>query len=178
MEIDRPYRESIEATTVTNALFSAYAQIVRSNPPGAFGDYTRGYLEAFQNLGRVQLRMPATTVPPKDPLYTGPLFVLIDGGCVSACEDFAMPLRTSGRATLLGQRTAGSTGQPYYYAFSDTMSIRVSTKREYFPDGSRFEGVGIEPQVEIEPPPEELRAGRDPVLEKAEALAEEKAKGR
>jgi C-terminal processing protease CtpA/Prc len=45
----------------------------------------------------------------------------------------------------------------------------VSTKRAYFPDGSQFEGVGIEPNVEIAPSAADLRAGRDPVLKRRSA---------
>lgn len=173
--MDRPYREFTEATTVTNALFEAYAKIVRENPPSAFNDYIRGYLEAFEGLGRTQMRMPAALQPPNDPVYTGPLFVLTDGGCASACEDFVMPLRFNGRATVIGERTSGSTGQPYMHGFDEQMSFRVSTKRAYFPDGSQFEGVGIQPNIELVPTAADLRAGRDPVLERAEALAAEAA---
>lgn len=173
--MDRPYRGFTEATSVTNALFEAYAKVVRDNPPSAFNDYIRGYLEAFRGLGRTQMRMPAALQQPNDPVYTGPLFVLADGGCGSACEDFVMPLRFNGRATVIGERTSGSTGQPYMHGFDEQMSFRVSTKRAYFPDGSQFEGVGIAPNIELAPTPEDLRAGRDPVLERAETLAEEAA---
>jgi carboxyl-terminal processing protease len=173
--MDRPYRGFTEATSVTNALFEAYAKIVRDNPPSAFNDYIRGYLDAFQGLGRTQMRIPAPLTPPNDPVYTGPVFVLTDGGCASACEDFVMPLGYNDRATVIGERTSGSTGQPYMHGFDEEMSFRVSTKRAYFPDGSQFEGVGIEPNIEIVPTPADLRAGRDPVLERAEALAAEAA---
>ena len=173
--MDRPYRGFTEATSVTNALFEAYAKIVRENPPSAFNDYIRGYLDAFQGLGRTQMRIPAAVVQPNDPAYAGPIFVLTDGGCASACEDFVMPLRFSDRATVIGERTSGSTGQPYMHGLDEQMSFRVSTKRAYFPDGSQFEGVGIEPNLEIAPTAEDLRAGRDPVLERVRELAAEAA---
>ena len=173
--MDRPYREFTESTSVTYGLFEAYAKIVRENPPEAFNDYIRGYLDAFDGLGRAQLRIPPALTQPRDPLYTGPLFVLVDDGCASACEDFVMPLRFNDRATVIGQRTSGSTGQPYLHDFGDEMSFRVSTKRTYFPDGSQFEGVGIEPHIEVVPTPDDLKAGRDPVLERARELAMEAA---
>ncbi len=86
-----------------------------------------------------------------------------------------MPLRTSGRAIVLGEATTGSTGQPYMHDFGDGMSFRVSTKRVYFPDGSQFEGVGIKPNVEIAPTAADLRAGTDPVLGRAKELARQDA---
>ncbi len=51
------------------------------------------------------------------------------------------------------------------------MGFRVSTKRVSFPDGSPFEGVGIRPDLEIRPTVDDLRKGRDPVLERALELA-------
>ena len=46
-----------------------------------------------------------------------------------------MPLKFSGRATVVGETTYGSSGQPYIYDFHNGMGFRVSTKRMYFPDG-------------------------------------------
>ena len=82
-----------------------------------------------------------------------------------------MPLKYSGRATVVGETTAGSSGQPYIYDFGNGMLFRVGTKRMYFPDGSEFEGVGIKPDIEVIPTPADIKAGRDPVLERAVALA-------
>lgn len=173
--MDRTYRGFTESTSLTYGLFEAYAKLSRDMPADTFNDYVRGYLDAFDEMGRMQVRMPAAEVPPRDPDFTGRLIVLIDPECVSACEDFVMPLRTSGRAIVLGEATTGSTGQPYMHDFGDGMSFRVSTKRVYFPDGSQFEGVGIEPNVEIAPTAADLRAGTDPVLGRAKELARQDA---
>jgi carboxyl-terminal processing protease len=62
-----------------------------------------------------------------------------------------MPLKTSGRAVLFGERTFGSSGQPYMEKFDNGMAFRVSAKRMYLPDGSEFEGVGLKPDVEVIP---------------------------
>lgn len=43
-----------------------------------------------------------------------------------------------------------------------------AVKRLYFPDGSEFEGVGIRPDVEVHTSIDDLKKGRDPILEKAE----------
>jgi carboxyl-terminal processing protease len=47
------------------------------------------------------------------------------------------------------------------------MIVLVGAKREMFPDGSRFEGVGIKPDLPISPSPDDLRQGRDVVLQAA-----------
>ena len=95
----------------------------------------------------------------------------MDGGCISACEDFVEPSKDSGRAILIGETTQGSFVLPIIYDFHNGMSLRIAAKRNYFPDGSEFEGVGIKPDVEVHTTIEGLRNGRDPVLEKALELA-------
>ena len=95
------------------------------------------------------------------------LVLLVDEGCASACEDFVMPLQWIGRATVVGDTTFGSSGQPRLLAFGGGMRARVSTRREFFPDGTEFEGVGIAPDVRVSPTIASLRQARDEALEVA-----------
>ena len=108
---------------------------------------------------------------PSHTLYSGPLYILVDGGCFSACEDLVVPFKDNHRAMILGERTAGSTGQPYSHNFDNGMGFALSTKREYFPDGAPFEGVGVAPDVEVHTSAADLKAGIDPVLAMALDLA-------
>jgi carboxyl-terminal processing protease len=72
------------------------------------------------------------------------------------------------RGLVLGEPSYGPTGQPYLLRFPEFgMSFRVSTKREYFPDGRQFEGVGLQPDKYIPATREELRSGTDTPLELA-----------
>ena len=102
--------------------------------------------------------------------YDGPLYLLVDGGCFSACEDLLIVFKDNHRAVLVGERTAGSSGQPYGRDLGDGMGLGLSTKRMYAPDGGAFEGVGIAPDVEVHATVEDLRSGRDPVLARVRAL--------
>ena len=70
--------------------------------------------------------------------------------------------------------TGGSSGQPTFFDLGDGMSFRIGTKREYLPDGSEFEGVGILPDVSVEPTVEDIRKGRDPALDRGLAIAQGK----
>lgn len=153
--MDRPWQWWREATPMQLGLYSYYGE-------------SRG--GTFFNFVRPTMAWPAERVPKADTTYTGKVVILVDQGCHSACEDFTMPFRVTGRGTVIGSPTAGSTGQPYFGQLGDGMSLAVGTKREYFPDGSRFEGVGIAPTIEVRPTRDDLRNGRDPVL--ARALAE------
>lgn len=152
--MDRPYRDWMQASAMSFGLFAAYGSIFRNLLPKDADPRERGYLEGFSEyFERPYFMTPGSVKLPESPIYTGPIYVLQDRFCGSACEDFVMPLKTSRRATLFGERTFGSSGQPYMMTFDNRMTFRVSTKRMYLPDGSEFEGVGIRPDVEITPPP-------------------------
>lgn len=107
------------------------------------------------------------TVEPGEPVFRGRLILLADGGCGSACEDFVMPFKDNGRATVIGERTAGSTGQPYLHDFGNGMMIVVGSIRTFLPDGAPFEGVGIAPDIELPTTLKDLREGTDSVLRRA-----------
>ncbi|MCK4385609.1 MAG: peptidase S41, partial [candidate division Zixibacteria bacterium] len=82
-------------------------------------------------------------------------------------EDFVVPFKDNGRAIIIGEPTGGSTGQPYMYNFGNGIRIGIGTKRAYMPDGSKFEGVGVEPDIEVKLIREDLYKDKDRVLEKA-----------
>ncbi len=117
------------------------------------------------------LRWPAEVLPGAKEPYRGRLVILADGGCFSACEGFLVPFRDTGRGTIIGAATGGSSCQPVFFDLGQGYQFQVSTKREYLPDGSAFEGVRIQPHVTVEPPVEDIRRGRDPVLERGLAIA-------
>jgi carboxyl-terminal processing protease len=153
--MDRPWRWYAEASPMRIAVFTNAAERGR---------------DGFSDFRRPMMSWPAEVQEP-DSLFTGRLAILVDAGCHSACEDFAMPFKDNGRAILVGEATAGSSGQPYYEDLGDGMRHAVGTKREFFPDGSRFEGVGLAPDLVVLPTAAEIRSGRDPELERAlEAL--------
>jgi carboxyl-terminal processing protease len=132
---------------------------------------TIGVLQVENGDGaRTDLMWTSSYQSPSKTAYTGPLYILVDGGCFSACEDAVVPFKDSHRAIILGEKTAGSSGQPYHRHLKYGMGIGLSTKREYFPDGSAFEGVGITPDVEVHTTAADLRAEKDPVLDEALAM--------
>ncbi len=169
--LDRPWRDFRYTTPVSNGHVGAQARIRSAYPEASAEPYERGYLDAFAEFDGAQLLAPATLHAAAPDAYRGKLYLLVDGDCASACDDFAEALQTSGRAVLIGESTHGSSGQPYLFDFGNGMTFRVSTKRYYLPDGSPFEGVGIRPDVEIVPALADYRTGRDPVYAKAIELA-------
>jgi carboxyl-terminal processing protease len=104
--------------------------------------------------------------PPKDH-FAGNLILLVDSGCLSACEDFVVPFKLNHRAQLIGETTGGSSGQPLQLDLGQGMMVIIGAKRESFPDGSPFEGVGIKPDIEVRPNVDDLRSGKDTALQAA-----------
>ncbi|MDT7604779.1 MAG: carboxyl-terminal processing protease [Acidobacteriota bacterium] len=102
--------------------------------------------------------------------YAGALAVLIDEESQSASEMFASGLQESGRAVLVGERSAGATlpsvakelptGAILQYAFADFVS----------PYGKVLEGQGVKPDVAVKLDRRSLLAGHDPQLDAAAAL--------
>jgi carboxyl-terminal processing protease len=121
--------------------------------------------------GHASLTLSDTLITPREPAYSGRLILLTDRVCSCACEDFVMPFKYAKRATLVGETTAGTFSMTRHVDYPNGMILNISAVRHTFPDGSRFEGVGIVPDVPVDTSPEDLRAGRDPVLQKALALA-------
>jgi carboxyl-terminal processing protease len=109
--------------------------------------------------------------PPATDAYGGRVFILADRYCVSACEDFVMPFKTTGRGTVVGELTHGSSGNPYRADLGNGMRVAIGAMRYRFPDGSAFEGVGIAPDIPIERRIADIAVGRDASLERAIELA-------
>jgi carboxyl-terminal processing protease len=152
--MNKPYRWWAESTPASLPFFRVMA--------------AKGSWE-YKLFDRAELMWRGSTSEPAADAYQGRIAILADGGCFSACEDFVMPFKDNGRAIVVGETTGGSTGQPYVVELGDGMQAIVGSKREMLPDGGRFEGVGIRPDVEVKPTIEDLRAGRDVELEAARA---------
>ena len=146
--MDRPYSYYAESTPVWLPLFGYRGEVGSST----------------------EIRWSADAEEAAADAYKGALYLLVDGGCFSACEDFAMPFKSNKRATLVGETTAGSSGQPIGTALWDGMALGLGAKRESFPDGREFEGVGIAPDVLVHATADDVRSGRDRALEKAREL--------
>lgn len=56
-----------------------------------------------------------------------------------------MPFSLSDEAVLIGETTGGSSGQPRIIKWETGMDLWVGARRQWFPDGREFEGVGVAP---------------------------------
>ncbi|RXZ82022.1 hypothetical protein EBB07_11860 [Paenibacillaceae bacterium] len=109
--------------------------------------------------------------------YEGQIILLADRYTGSAAEDFMMAFKDNSRATIVGERTWGSTGMPIFRHFGDDIHIGIGSIRAYMPNGDAFEGVGIAPDVEVAYTRDDLYNKRDAVLESAIELIGSKISG-
>ena len=105
--------------------------------------------------------------PAQGTRYSGPLVILTGPNTMSTSEDFIVPLDFSGRALLIGEPTAGTTGNPVNVLLPGGAVLRVCSLWSTYPDGREFVSRGIEPDIVVRPTLAGLRADRDEVLEKA-----------
>ncbi len=101
--------------------------------------------------------------------FSRPVVILIGPSTGSAAEDFVVPFDFMKRGKLIGEPTAGSTGQPLLFSLPGGGQGRVCTKRCTYPDGKEFVGFGIQPDIFVRPKVEDILFDRDAVLEAAMA---------
>lgn len=143
---DKPYRPGSYQSRIYSAVGRARGEGVR-----------------FENLYTTSTRSPAGGKK----LYTKPVAVLISGETFSAAEDFCSAYVGLKRGILVGEPTGGSTGQPLAFSLPGGIMARVCTKRDAYPDGTEWNGIGILPTVPVRPTVAALQAGRDLGLEAA-----------
>ena len=145
---------------------------LRGNP-GGLGGMAPGIAglltDKTGSLGRMQLRtgyMDLAVFPQSNP-FSGPIAIMINDSSASTSEVFASGMQELGRATVVGERSAGAalpslftrlpTGAIFQYAIADFKS----------PRGNLIEGSGVIPDVEVKLDRASLLAGRDIQLEAA-----------
>jgi len=101
--------------------------------------------------------------------YVGPVVVLQGQKTMSSAESFALALAQCPQATTLGDRTAGSSGNPRRLVAGAGIVVNLPQWLDMDPAGKPIDAVGVLPRVKIEAKPEDFRGENDPVL--AAALA-------
>lgn len=107
------------------------------------------------------------TVRAKGKKIVVPTALLIGHNTASAAEDFLVYADNQEHMIKIGTRSFGSTGQPYMFDLPGGGSARICTKKDIYPDGREFVGVGVIPDIVVEATLEDYLQKRDPVLERA-----------
>jgi hypothetical protein len=105
--------------------------------------------------------------PRRAPSYTKPLVVMIGLENISRYESLAQWLKLSKRATFVGRPTNGTYGTKDGVTLPGGAVFHFTAGRAVLPDGTKYHGVGIVPDVRAEATMDGLRSGRDEVFEAA-----------
>jgi carboxyl-terminal processing protease len=97
--------------------------------------------------------------------FTGTVLLLIGRRCASSNESFIAAMGQLPNVTLVGDRTAGSTGNPGTFPLANGWTYTVSRWIEYTADNQVIEDVGISPDVFVPAGAADFMQGRDPVLD-------------
>ena len=124
--------------------------------------------EVFDSTTMSTTTRPRLLAKPRGATYQGPVVILIDRGCFSACESFAGGLQSIKRALIVGNdASGGGSGFARGLRLSSGATISFSWTVAWRPDGQQIEGNGVAPNIRVKEGPDDWTAGRDPVLERA-----------
>jgi carboxyl-terminal processing protease len=160
---------------------------LRGNPGGDEGALRRlagGLLreESPATIGRLRARGRSRPIVtrrwPSSRRFPGPLVVVVDAESASASEVLARTVQLRRRGRVVGDRTAGAVGLSRVHVLVASRGdsfvpygVSITEASVEMPDGATLETSGVVPDEVALPTPGDLRAGRDPVLARAVALA-------
>lgn len=105
--------------------------------------------------------------------FTGPVAVLTGPGIMSSCEAFLLMMKQGRDVTLIGSRSYGSSGNPKSHVLKNGVEVFIPSWKAMLPDGTCFEGSGIEPDIEVKAKSSSFKK-RDPVIKRALEVLREK----
>lgn len=142
---------------------------------GMVGGLT-GLLETEPTLmGTMQMRggrIPLFGFPQSAP-YSGQLVILVDGSTQSAGEMFASGMKETGRATLVGVRSAGNTLPSEIKKLPTGAIFQFGFANFETQSGFRLEGQGVIPNITVELSRKSLLRGGDPQLSVALSVVQD-----
>jgi C-terminal processing protease CtpA/Prc len=112
--------------------------------------------------------------PTSRPHYKGKVIVLIDDRAVSQSEHTALFFKAAAKPIFVGTPTTGADGDITTIVLPGGLIMSFTGHDVRFPDGTRLQRRGIQPDLRVAPTLTDLRAGRDPVLEAGLRLARAK----
>lgn len=135
---------------------------IRGNGGGSSGNGAR-LCEYFIRRPQLHCLSASRELKPADNAYQGRVFLLVGPYTFSAAESFAIDMKESGNVTLVGEPTAGDTGNgPRNFRTSHDTWLRLPTRKPACSHrGFPLEGQGILPHYTVRPSVGDFMHGRD-----------------
>lgn len=99
--------------------------------------------------------------------FSKPIALLIGPRTFSTAEDFTVMFRELGLGKIIGEKSAGSSGNPLVIALPGGGNAKICTKVNTYKNGKEFVGVGIIPDIAVSQTISDFRQGTDTALVKA-----------
>ena len=96
-----------------------------------------------------------------------PVVVLVNEGSASASEILAGAIKVQAKGSLVGQKSFGKGTIQEVQDFENGAGLHVTIAKWLLPNGEWINGKGITPDYEVEMTTEDLKAEKDPQLDKA-----------
>ena len=106
-----------------------------------------------------------------------PTAMLINEGSASAAEILSAALRENrDNVTLIGKKSFGKGSVQELVPVSKDTSLKVTVARWLTPNGEQINKVGIKPDIDVDRTDDDFEANRDPQLDKALEVVNEKVR--
>ncbi len=146
--------------------------------PGGYVDAAQKIASEFVSDKPLYYEQAATGDPqPQQPIAGGvatdpsiPVVVLVNGGTASASEIVSAAIQGNGRGQLVGSKTYGKGTIQEFKELPGAGGYRLSVRKWLTPDLTWIHGIGLLPNVQIEPP-SDRGTGQDVVLDKGIQVA-------
>jgi hypothetical protein len=132
--------------------------------PTVYAKNTYRNINEPNGWGQIQERI--LTPNPDVPTYKGKIAVLMGQENFSSCEAFILMMKQVANCKLIGEKSYGSSGNSKTYELGNGVTVWLPSWKALRPDGTCFEGQGIEPDISIAATESQLRE-KDPILEAA-----------
>lgn len=104
-----------------------------------------------------------------------PLAVLVNGYSASASEILSGAIKDYDKGVLVGETTYGKGVVQRIFSLNDGTAVKLTISNYFTPNGNNINGIGIEPDVEVELDAEKYNAdGTDTQLNKAVEILNQK----
>ncbi|MEA3292925.1 MAG: S41 family peptidase, partial [Patescibacteria group bacterium] len=100
-------------------------------------------------------------------LFSYPIALLVNKGSASASEILAAAIRDNRGAKLIGEKTYGKGSVQVLERLKNGASIKITVAKWLTPKNKLINGVGLEPDIEVEIRKEDYKEEKDPQLDKA-----------
>ena len=127
-----------------------------------------GYIQHKTGKGHNDFSKPMAryNTPSTRLRYQKPVVVLTNRSCFSATNDFVNAMRYCPNVTILGDKTGGGSGLPFHSEIPIGWSVRFSAC-PVFDAGMEHIEFGIEPDVHVDLLEQDVKKGKDTLIEKA-----------